>query len=57
MYGREENRGKGRRAYLAPVPGSVAASCRRELGMKKERWSRWRVKRRAGGGCGETEKA
>lgn len=44
-------------AYLALVPGSVAASCRRELGMKKERWSRWRVKRRAGGGCGETEKA
>lgn len=44
-------------AYLALVPGSVGASCQRESGMKKGRLSRWRGKRRDGGGCGGTEKA
>lgn len=49
--------GERQEVYLAPAPGSVGASCQREPGMKKGRWSKWRVKRRAGGGCGETEKA
>lgn len=48
---------KGRKVYLALVPGSVGVSCQRELGTRMGRWSRWKGKRRAGGGCGETEKA
>lgn len=47
----------GSGVYLAPVLGSVGVTFRMELGMKKGRWNRWRVRRQAGGGCGETEKA
>lgn len=47
---------KREEGYLAPAPGSVAVSCRKELARKKEMWNRWRERMLVGGGCGETER-
>lgn len=41
--------------YLVLVPGSGGASLRMET--KRERWSRWKGRRRDVGGCGGTERA
>lgn len=54
---RREKRGEVEEGYLALDPGSVGLSCQRDSGMKKGRWSRWRVRRRGGAGCGGTERA
>lgn len=55
--GDRKQREEREEVYLVPVPASVGASCRMELGMKKVRWSRWKEKRQVEGGCGETETA
>lgn len=48
---------KKQEVHLALPPDSLEASHQRELWLKKGRWSRWRVRRQAEGGCGEAEKA